>query len=72
MENVCWTAMNSYADNDRERSKTSVRRQMGAEATTRFLRSLPLFRTVETLPDHLRDMLTRLDEQERRAVGGKR
>ncbi|MBE7182934.1 MAG: hypothetical protein INR68_00840 [Methylobacterium mesophilicum] len=64
--------MNSYADNDRESLKTGIRRQMGAETTTRFLRSLPLFRTVETLPDHFRDMLAKLDEQERHAVGGKR
>jgi hypothetical protein len=72
VENVRWTAMNSYADNDRERLQTGIRRQMGAEMTTRFLRSLPLFRTVETLPDHLRDMLAKLDEQDHRAVGGKR
>lgn len=56
--------MNGHAKSERERLCDGIRREMGGEMTTRFLRSLPLFRTVETLPDHFRDLLDRLDECE--------
>lgn len=41
-----------------------VRRQFGAEAMTRFLRTLPTFRPEADLPDRFRELLDRLDGAE--------
>lgn len=41
-----------------------IRRQAGDHATRRFLRSLPTFRVVSDLPDHLRQLLDRLERAE--------
>jgi len=42
-----------------------VRRQFGAEATRRFLHTLPAFRTEVGIPDHLGELLDRLDGVEK-------
>ncbi|TPK96149.1 hypothetical protein FJ934_09915 [Mesorhizobium sp. B2-4-12] len=47
-----------------ERLATEVRRQLGAEAMTRFLRTLPAFRTEADIPDRFRQLLDRLDRLE--------
>ena len=44
-----------------ERLAAEVRRQFGAEAMTRFLRTLPAFRAEADIPDHFRELLDRLD-----------
>jgi hypothetical protein len=46
-----------------------VRRQFGAEAMTRFLRTLPTFRTEADIPDRFRELLERLDGAENDYVG---
>lgn len=51
---------------------TEVRRQFGAEAMTRFLRSLPTFRTETDTPDRFRQLLDRLDGLEGKSVGVRR
>ena len=45
----------------RERLAAEVRRQFGAEAMKRFLRTLPAFRMEADIPDHFRELLDRLD-----------
>lgn len=49
-----------------------VKRQFGAESTTRFLRTLPAFRTEADIPDRFRKLLDRLDGVESSAAGGGR
>lgn len=49
-----------------------VKRQFGAEATTRFLRTLPAFRTEADIPDRFRKLLDRLDGVETSTAGGGR
>ncbi|RUZ71333.1 hypothetical protein EN943_34005 [Mesorhizobium sp. M7A.F.Ca.US.006.01.1.1] len=49
-----------------------VRRQLGGEAMTRFLRTLPAFRTEADIPDRLRELLDRLDGAERGDIGWRR
>ncbi|RUW93359.1 hypothetical protein [Mesorhizobium sp. M7A.F.Ca.US.010.02.1.1] len=49
-----------------------IRRQFGAEAVTRFLRTLPAFRTEADIPDRLRELLDRLDGAERGDIGWRR
>jgi len=55
-----------------ERLATEVRRQFGAEAVTRFLRTLPAFRTETDIPDRLRELLDRLDGVEDSDAGWSR
>ena len=55
-----------------ERLATEVRRQFGAEAMTRFLRTLPAFRTEADIPDRFRELLDRLDGAEDGDVGWRR
>lgn len=64
MENKVNAAMNVQS-NRQERLSASIRRHAGSETTTRFMRSLPAFATVEPLPAYLRQLLDRLDVQER-------
>lgn len=45
----------------RERLAADVKRQFGTEATMRFLRTLPAFRTESDIPDRFRELLDRLD-----------
>jgi len=49
-----------------------IRRQFGTEATTRFLRTLPSFRTEADIPEHFRDLLDRLDGAEASRAGSQR
>jgi metal-dependent amidase/aminoacylase/carboxypeptidase family protein len=48
-------------DERRERLAAGLRRQFGTEATIRFLRALPAFRTENDIPDHFKELLDRLD-----------
>ena len=60
-------------DERRERLAAGIRRQFGTEATTRFLRALPAFRTENDIPDRFRELLDRLDGIESSvAAGGSR
>jgi hypothetical protein len=43
---------------------TEVRRQIGAAAMTRFLRTLPTFRAESDIPDRFTELLQRLDAAE--------
>ncbi|GLQ82316.1 hypothetical protein GCM10007881_58390 [Mesorhizobium huakuii] len=47
-----------------ERLAAEVRRQFGAEAMTRFLRTLPAFRIEADTHDRFRQLLDRLDRTE--------
>lgn len=49
-----------------------IRRQLGTEATKRFLRTLPAFRTESDIPDRLKELLDRLDGVEAKVVAGRR
>ncbi|MER8417378.1 hypothetical protein [Mesorhizobium sp. M1329] len=49
-----------------------IRRQLGTEATKRFLRTLPAFRTESDIPDRLKELLDRLDGVEAKVVAGGR
>lgn len=40
------------------------RHPLSERATTRFLRTLPAFRVVHDIPDHLSELLKRLEEAE--------
>ncbi|WP_136618517.1 MULTISPECIES: hypothetical protein [Mesorhizobium] len=55
-----------------EKLATEVRRQFGAETVTRFLRTLPAFRTEADIPDRFRELLDRLDGAENGDVGWRR
>lgn len=69
------TTRNNAARNNGERREelgADIRRQFGAEATTRFLRTLPAFRTEFDIPDRFQELLDRLDSIERSvAVSGR-
>lgn len=52
-----------------ERLAAEVRRQFGAEAMTRFLRSLPAFRPEADIPNRFTELLDRLDRLEN-STGG--
>lgn len=54
--------MNGNNDNRRAELADDIRRQMGTEATKRFLRSLPAFRMEKDTPRQFRELLERLDE----------
>ncbi|MEO5756827.1 MAG: hypothetical protein ABIQ51_08225 [Mesorhizobium sp.] len=56
----------------REGLATEIRRQFGNEATTRFLRTLPAFRTEADIPDQFRQLLDRLDGIEGSMASGGR
>jgi len=43
---------------------SQIRRQAGDRATRRFLSSLPAFKVVAELPEHLRLLLARLEQAE--------
>ena len=49
-----------------------VKRQFGAEATTRFMLTLPAFRTEDYIPDRFRKLIDRLDCVESSTAGGGR
>lgn len=56
------TRNNAARDNGerRESLDADIRRQFGTEATTRFLRTLPAFRTELDIPDRFKELLDRL------------
>jgi hypothetical protein len=56
----------------RESLAADIKRQFSTDATTRFLRTLPAFRTEADIPDHLRELLERLDGVEASMAGDKR
>lgn len=52
----------THSNNERrEKLAADIRRQFGTEATMRFLRVLPAFRTENDIPDRFRELLDRLD-----------
>ncbi|TPM31911.1 hypothetical protein [Mesorhizobium sp. B2-3-4] len=55
-----------------ERLAAEIRRQFGTEATKRFLRTLPTFRTETDIPDRFRDQLDRLESMGASAAAGRR
>ena len=55
-----------------ERLAAEVRRQFGAEAMTRFLRTLPAFRIQADTHDRFRQLLDRLDRVEDEDTGWRR
>jgi hypothetical protein len=58
--------------NRSEELAADIRRQFGTEATKRFLRSLPAFRTEADIPEQFRDLLDRLDGIEASVAGDQR
>ena len=56
----------------REELAADIKRKMGTEATKRFLRTLPAFRLQADLPEHLRELLDRLEGAEASVAGGER
>jgi hypothetical protein len=60
-------------DNERrERLAAGLRRQFGTEATIRFLRALPAFRTENDIPDRFKELLDRLDGIESSVAASRR
>ena len=55
-------------ENRQDRLAGDIRRQFGDLSTTRFLRAMPAFRVVSDIPDHLRQLLDRLEASERQAT----
>ncbi|MCV3207442.1 hypothetical protein OHD62_12400 [Mesorhizobium sp. YC-39] len=66
------TRKKSEKGGKRDRLATDVRRQFGTEATMRFLRTLPAFRTESDIPDRFRELLDRLDGIESSVATGGR
>ena len=64
--------MNGNGGKRRVKLANDIRRQVGSEATKRFLRTLPAFRLEKEVPKRLRDLLDRLDGAEADKVGGQR
>ncbi|TIP25939.1 MAG: hypothetical protein E5X67_22375 [Mesorhizobium sp.] len=59
-------------DERRERLAASLRRQFGTEATIRFLRALPAFRTENDIPDRFKELLDRMDGIESSVAASRR
>jgi len=55
-----------------ERLAAEVKRQFGAEAMTRFLRTLPAFRPETDIPNRFKELLDRLDRLESNSLGSGR
>ena len=64
--------MNGNNDNSRATLANDIRRQVGTETTKRLLRTLPGFRVEKEVPEHLNDLLDRLDNVEMKKAGGAR
>lgn len=56
--------MNGNNSNKRTGLAADIRRQVGTEATKRFLRTLPAFRLDKEVPKHFRELLERLEGAE--------
>ncbi|TJW83435.1 MAG: hypothetical protein E5X43_22425, partial [Mesorhizobium sp.] len=59
-------------DERRERLAAGLRRQFGTEATIRFLRALPAFRTENDIPDRFKELLDRMDGIESSVAASRR
>ncbi|BCH14665.1 hypothetical protein MesoLjLa_15160 [Mesorhizobium sp. L-2-11] len=59
-------------DEKRERLAAGLRRQFGTEATIRFLRALPAFRTENDIPDRFKELLDRMDGIESSVAASRR
>ena len=55
-----------------ERLAVDIRRQIGSEATKRFLRLLPAFRTEADMPEQFTVLLDRLDHVEYGPANGRK
>jgi len=64
--------MNGNGGKRRVKLANDIRRQVGSEATKRFLRTLPAFRLEKEVPKRFRDLLDRLDGAEVDKAGGQR
>jgi hypothetical protein len=68
--NVKRLALDMMTRDARHRMKSlspEVRRQIGSEPMRRFVRSLPAFSVKPDVPEHLQDLLDRLDHAEKKA-----
>ncbi|RWX64264.1 hypothetical protein EN780_21445 [Mesorhizobium sp. M4B.F.Ca.ET.089.01.1.1] len=64
--------MSGNKDHRQAELAADIRRQLGSEATKRFLRTLPSFRLETTTPEHFRDLLDQLDDLETGEADGER
>ncbi|WP_192252139.1 hypothetical protein [Mesorhizobium silamurunense] len=64
--------MTGNKNHKRAELAADIRRQVGTEATKRFLRTLPAFRLEKEMPKHFRELLDRLEGAEAEKVGGER
>ncbi|MDX8477341.1 hypothetical protein RFN28_02470 [Mesorhizobium sp. VK24D] len=64
--------MNGTSGERRAKLAHDIRRQIGTEATKRFLRTLPAFRLEKEVPKRLTDLLDRLEGAEAAKAGGER
>ncbi|MET3661819.1 hypothetical protein [Aquamicrobium ahrensii] len=48
----------------RQKLATTIRRQAGSHATRGLLRSMPTFKVVKEMPEHLENLLDRLESSE--------
>ncbi len=56
--------MNGNAHEREGRVAAEIRRQIGDNTSRRLARAVPSFRVVSDIPDHLRELLERLDGME--------
>ena len=56
--------MNSGNGRQTAKLQTEISRQMGSDATRRYLAAQPLFRPVEAMPDYMRNLLDQLESAE--------
>jgi len=52
-----------------DRLAADIRRQFTDLSTARFLHAMPAFRVVSDIPDHLKELLDRLETSEGQAAG---
>ncbi|MDX8465063.1 hypothetical protein RFM26_05140 [Mesorhizobium sp. VK23B] len=64
--------MSGNGGDRRAKLAKDIRRQLGTEATKRFLRTLPAFRLEKEMPKRLTDLLDRLEGAEADKMGGQR
>ncbi|OQM76157.1 hypothetical protein [Manganibacter manganicus] len=50
--------------NKHDRLSAEIRRQFGDEATSRFVQTLPTFKVVADIPEHMRTLLKKLQYAE--------
>ena len=56
--------MTSSSTKRQDRLSADIRRQIGDRAISRLMQAMPAFRVVTDIPDHLRELLDRLEERE--------